>query len=79
MADKDPLDHDDNGKKGGAKPKMLAVFLDYDTWLPDATAADGSGYIRCAANSDEPQELPLDRAKQLLAEGKARRADPLPE
>lgn len=65
----DPLDHDANGKKGGAKPATLSVFLDYDTWVDDE---------RIRANPDEPQELPYDRAKELLSIGKARRADPLP-
>lgn len=66
----DPLDHDGNGKKGGtAKPKTVPVFLDYDTWI------DGG---RVRADSEKAQELPLDRAKELLAAGKARRADPLP-
>ncbi len=75
----DPLDHDENGKKGGAKaaPKTIDVFLDFDTWLPDDGAPDG--YTRVAADPDNPQPLPLDRAKELLAQGKARRADPLPE
>lgn len=67
----DPLDHDGNGKKGGSKPKpeTLTVFLDYDTWVND---------VRIKADPETPQPLPYDRAKQLLNEGKARRADPLP-
>lgn len=66
-----PLDHDGDGKKGGAKPKpeTLTVYLDYDTWVND---------VRIHADPEEPQELPYDRARDLLKEGKARRADPLP-
>ncbi len=66
---KDPLDHDGDGKKGGAKPKTALVYLDYDTWI------DGE---RIRANKDVAVTLPLDRAKELLAVGKCRRADPLP-
>ena len=47
----------------------LPVFLDYDTWV------NGE---RVAADPVVAVMLPRDRAKQLLAEGKARRADPLP-
>ena len=67
----DPLDHDGDGKKGGAKepPATLLVYLDYDTWINDE---------RIRANPTMAQELPRDRAKELLAIGKARRADPLP-
>jgi len=67
----DTLDHDDNGRKGGAKklPDTLTVYLDYDTWIND---------VRIKADPDNPQELPFDRAKELLLIGKARRADPLP-
>ncbi len=67
----DALDHDNDGKKGGAKklPETLTVYLDYDTWIND---------VRIVANSDEPQELPYERARELLKIGKARRADPLP-
>lgn len=67
----DPLDHDGDGKKGGAKklPETLTVFLDYDTWIDD---------VRIKALKDAPQALPYERARQLLNEGKARRADPLP-
>ena len=65
----DPLDHDTDGKKGGAKQAILSVFLDYDTWVDD---------VRIRANPDEPQDLPYARAKELLNIGKARRADPLP-
>lgn len=65
----DPLDHDANGKKGGTKPATLTVFLDYDTWVNDE---------RIRANPDVPQDLPYDRAKELLSISKARRADPLP-
>lgn len=64
----DPLDHDGNGKKGGAV-KTALVFLDYDTWI------DGE---RMRADASNAVSLPLDRAKELLAAGKARRADPLP-
>lgn len=66
-----PLDHDNDGKAGGAKklPETLTVYLDYDTWI------DGE---RIRADKATPQELPYQRAKELLAEGKARRADPLP-
>lgn len=64
----DPLDHDGNGKKGGAA-KTALVFLDYDTWI------DGE---RIRADASKAVTLPLDRAKELLAVGKARRADPLP-
>jgi hypothetical protein len=64
----DPIDHDGNGKKGGAV-KTALVFLDYDTWI------DGE---RMRAFSSNAVSLPLDRAKELLAAGKARRADPLP-
>lgn len=64
-----PLDHDGDGKKGGTKPATLSVFLLYDTWVND---------VRIRANPEEPQELPFDRAKALLVEGKAQRADPLP-
>lgn len=66
---KDPLDHDGDGKKGGAKPATLSVFLDYDTWIDD---------VRIRANPHKPVDLPRDRAKELLNIGKARRADPLP-
>lgn len=71
MAAPDPLDHDGDGKKGGAKalPETLDVFLDYDTWVDD---------VRIKANPDKPQALPYERARELLKEGKARRADPLP-
>lgn len=67
----DPLDHDENGKKGGAKkpPETLSVYLDYDTWVDD---------VRIKADPETPQELPFARAKELLLVGKARRADPLP-
>lgn len=66
-----PLDHDGDGKKGGAKapPATLDVFLDYDTWVDD---------VRIKADPVTPQPLPYERARQLLSEGKARRADPLP-
>lgn len=67
-AKRDPLDHDGNGKKGGAA-KTALVFLDYDTWI------DGE---RIRADAGKAVSLPMDRAKALLAEGKARRADPLP-
>ena len=50
-------------------PDTLSVFLDYDTWIDD---------VRIKALHDEPQELPYARARELLAAGKARRADPLP-
>jgi hypothetical protein len=66
---KDPLDHDGDGKKGGAKPATLSVFLLYDTWIDD---------VRIRANPEEAVDLPRDRAKELLNVGKARRADPLP-
>lgn len=71
MAEADPLDHDGNGRKGGAKkkPDTLEVFLDYDTWIND---------VRVKADPENPQELPYERARELLKEGKARRADPLP-
>ena len=69
IAGVDPLDHDGDGKKGGAKPATLSVFLDYDTWVDD---------VRIRANPAEPQDLPYARAKELLNIGKARRADPLP-
>jgi hypothetical protein len=74
----DPLDHDNDGKKGGAKtlPDTLDVYLDYDTWVPDSS--DPDGYRRIVADHDKPQPLPFDRAKELLKAGKARRADPLP-
>lgn len=64
-------DHDGDGKTGGAKarPDTLPVFLDYDTWVDD---------VRIHANSEEPVALPFERAKELIAIGKARRADPLP-
>lgn len=63
-------DHDGDGKTGGAKarPDTLPVFLDYDTWVDD---------VRIPAGSD-PVDLPFERAKELIAIGKARRADPLP-
>lgn len=66
-----PLDHDNDGKPGGTKklPDTLDVYLDYDTWVND---------VRIAADRSTPQALPYERAKQLLSEGKARRADPLP-
>lgn len=51
------------------KPETLTVFLDFDTWV------DG---VRLVANAEKPQALPYDRARELLKEGKARRADPLP-
>lgn len=68
---KDPLDHDGNGKKGGARkaPATLDVYLDYDTWIDE---------VRVRANPDKAQALPYERARELLREGKARRADPLP-
>jgi len=47
----------------------LLVFLDYDTWINDE---------RIRADRLTPVRLPRERAKALLAEGKARRADPLP-
>lgn len=74
----EPLDHDDDGKKGGAKklPETLDVYLDYDTWVPDAGQPDG--FRRIAADHENPQSLPFERAKELLKVGKARRADPLP-
>ncbi len=76
---KDSLDHDGDGKRGGAKPATLSVFLDYDTWLPNPNAReDEDSHMRVRANPDEPVELPRERAKELLALGKARRADPLP-
>lgn len=67
----DPLDHDGDGKKGGAKalPETLTVFLDYDTWVDD---------VRIKADREHPQPLPYERARELLKAGKARRADPLP-
>lgn len=65
----DPLDHDGDGKKGGAKPATLSVFLDYDTWIND---------VRIVADPNKAQDIPRDRAKELLNIGKARRADPLP-
>jgi hypothetical protein len=34
--------------------------------------------VRIKANPEEPQALPYERARELLKEGKARRADPLP-
>lgn len=61
-------DHDDNGKTGGAV-KTALVYLDYDTWINDE---------RIRADPAKAIHLPLGRAKELLAEGKARRADPLP-
>lgn len=66
-----PLDHDNDGKAGGAKklPDTLDVYLDYDTWIGD---------VRVVADKDKAQALPYERAKALLTEGKARRADPLP-
>lgn len=51
------------------KPATLLVYLDYDTWIDD---------VRIKADPTTPQELPRDRARELLAIGKARRADPLP-
>jgi hypothetical protein len=74
----DPLDHDANGKKGGAKklPETLEIYLDYDTWVPDAGQPDG--FRRIAADPENPQPLPYERARELLKVGKARRADPLP-
>lgn len=51
-------------------PETLPVFLDYDTWVDDVRIV--------ALGDDGPQELPYQRAKELLAAGKARRADPLP-
>ncbi len=47
--------------------KMLKVRILYDTWIDD---------VRVAA--PKVVELPMDRAKELLAAGKAERADPLP-
>lgn len=66
---RDPLGHDGDGKKGGAKPATLSVFLDYDTWIND---------VRIVADPNKAQDIPRDRAKELLNIGKARRADPLP-
>lgn len=51
------------------KAATLVVYLDYDTWIDD---------VRIKADPDNPQELPRARARELLAIGKARRADPLP-
>lgn len=51
------------------KPQTLPVFLDYDTWV------DGE---RIRAATGLAQNLPYDRARELINEGKARRADPLP-
>lgn len=47
--------------------KMTKVRILYDTWIDD---------VRIAA----PQvvDMPMDRAKELLAARKAERADPLP-
>lgn len=82
MAEVDPLDHDGNGRKGGAKkkPETLTVFLDYDTWLLKNPGApeDEQVFDRIKADPEEPQALPYERARELLREGKARRADPLP-
>ena len=48
-------------------PKMALVRIFYDTWI---------GEERIAAPA--VIELPMDRAKGLIAEGKAERADPMP-
>jgi len=55
--------------KTNAADKRAPVFLDYDTWL---------GEERIKADPEHAVELPLPLAKELIAAGKARRADPLP-
>ena len=65
----DPLDHDADGNKGGNKPATLPVFLLYDTWVDDE---------RFRADPAHAQNIPFERAKELITIGKALRADPLP-
>lgn len=63
----DALDHDENGKKGGAV-KMAPIRLVRDTWVKeDRIVADGSII-----------ELPAKDARRLIDAGVAVRADPLP-
>ena len=65
----DPLDHDADGKKGGSKPATLPVFLLFDTWVNEE---------RFRADPANAQDIPYERAKELITIGKALRADPLP-
>ena len=66
MADKD-LDHDDNGRKGGAV-KLAPIKLLRDTWVgEERIPADGSII-----------EMPAKDARRLIEAGVAQRADPLP-
>lgn len=51
--------------------RTLDVFLDYDVWL--------AGGERIRADKLKAQTLPYGIAKKMLDEGKARRADPLPD
>lgn len=63
----DPLDHDGNGKKGGAA-KLVPVKLLRDTWQGETRiVADGSVI-----------DLPPADARRLIDAGVAERADPLP-
>lgn len=48
-------------------PKTAAVRIKYDTWIGDERIV-----------APAVVELPMDRAKALLAAGKAERADPMP-
>ncbi len=67
MAEKDALDHDDNGKKGGAV-KLAPIRLLRDTWVgEDRVRADGSII-----------EMPAKDARRLIEAGVAERCDPLP-
>ena len=49
----------------------LMVFLDYDVWI-------GSDE-RVRKSPDVAVAIPRELAKKFLAEGKARRGDPLPD
>lgn len=63
----DPLDHDNNGKKGGAA-KLAPIKLLRDTWVGEKRIeADGSII-----------EMPPADARRLIEAGVAERADPLP-
>lgn len=68
MAEKnDPLDHDGDGKKGGAT-KLAPIVLIRDTWVgEERIRADGKII-----------EMPAKDARRLIDAGIAERADPLP-
>lgn len=63
----DALDHDKDGKKGGAA-KLAQIRLVRDTWVgTERIVADGSII-----------DMPAKDARRLIEAGVAERADPLP-